>query len=95
MDRRSADGSGAGGVRFKQHTAGYEAVFSSGHEYEPGVDTGITDTNIVEAGVQPNGPDAGCDEDVMGESYCIINSPGGNGTPVARQNPVPYASCKL
>jgi hypothetical protein len=38
-------------------------------------------------------PDAGCDEDAMGEHYCIINSPGGNGTRVARQNPVPYQSC--
>jgi len=60
-----------------------------------GVDTGISDTNIADAGVQPNDPDAGCDEDAMGENYCIINSPGGNGTTVARQNPVPYASCKL
>jgi hypothetical protein len=38
--------------------------------------------------------DAGCDEDAMGVSYCIINSPGGAGTPIARQNPVSYQSCK-
>jgi len=36
----------------------------------------------------------GCDEATMGEDYCIRNSPGGNGTVVARQNPVPYQTCK-
>jgi hypothetical protein len=41
-------------------------------------------------------PDAaGCDEDALGENYCIINSPGGGGTIVTRQNPVNYSSCKL
>jgi len=36
----------------------------------------------------------GCDEDAMGEDYCIINSPGGNPTVVTRQ-PVPsYTTCK-
>jgi hypothetical protein len=40
-------------------------------------------------------PSVSCDEDAMGEDYCIRNSPGGNPTPVARQLPVPYQSCKL
>ena len=37
-----------------------------------------------------------CDEASMGEHYCIINPPGsvGNGTVVARQNPVSYQTCK-
>jgi hypothetical protein len=37
-----------------------------------------------------------CDEATMGEHYCIINPPSsvGNGTVVARQNPVPYQTCK-
>jgi hypothetical protein len=42
--------------------------------------------------------DAGCDEEVMGEDYCIKNPAGppqGGGTQVARQNPVPYRTCKL
>jgi hypothetical protein len=44
---------------------------------------------------QPIGnPDAGCDEDAMGVNYCIINSPGGGGTIVTRQNPVDYHTCK-
>ena len=41
------------------------------------------------------GTDPGCDEATLGEDYCIRNFPGGNGTPVARQKPVPYQSCKL
>jgi len=43
-------------------------------------------------------PDAGCDDDVMGENYCIINPAGpaqGGGTVVARQNPVDFTACKL
>lgn len=40
-------------------------------------------------------PDAGCDEDAVGENYFIKNcSLGGGGTPVLRQNPVPYQTCK-
>jgi hypothetical protein len=40
-------------------------------------------------------PDAGCDEDAVGEDYFIKNcKPGGGGTRVARQNPVPYQTCK-
>lgn len=39
-------------------------------------------------------PDAGCDEDAMGEDYCIINSPGGNGSVVTRLNPGNYTTCK-
>jgi hypothetical protein len=42
--------------------------------------------------------DAGCDDDVMGENYCIINPPGpaqGGGTVVARQPPVDFTACKL
>jgi hypothetical protein len=45
-------------------------------------------------------PDAGlgegCDEDAMGVDYCIKN-PGttvGGGTPVARQNPPNYQTCR-
>jgi hypothetical protein len=47
--------------------------------------------------VQPQDSGASvCDEVTMGEHYCIIN-PGssvGNGTVVARQNPVLYQTCK-
>ena len=40
-------------------------------------------------------PDAGCDEDAVGEDYFIKNcTPGGGGTQVLRQNPVPYQTCK-
>jgi len=56
------------------------------------------DTNVADGGsVQPvdADPGVGCDEDAMGEDYCIRNSTGGNGTAVARQKPVPYQSCKL
>ena len=41
------------------------------------------------------GTDPSCDEATLGEDYCIRNSPGGNGTPVAQQKPVSYQSCKL
>jgi hypothetical protein len=35
-----------------------------------------------------SGPDAGCDEDAVGENYYIQNcTPGGNGTPILRQIP--------
>lgn len=46
--------------------------------------------------IEPPPPevDAGCDEDAMGVDYCIINSPGGGGSVVTRQNPVNYAACK-
>jgi hypothetical protein len=49
--------------------------------------------------VTPPPQDSGviaCDETTMGEHYCIINptSSVGNGTVVARQNPVAYQSCK-
>jgi hypothetical protein len=48
-------------------------------------DSATTETN----------PDAGCDEDAVGEDYFIKNcNPGGGGTPVARQNPIPYQTCK-
>jgi hypothetical protein len=51
------------------------------------------DTSVVGP---PATPDAGCDEDAVGESYFILNcSPAGGGTPVSRQNPVPYQTCKL
>jgi hypothetical protein len=48
---------------------------------------------------QPDASDAvvagTCDEDALGESYFIINcTPGGGGTPVLRQDPVPYPTCK-
>ncbi len=43
----------------------------------------------------PAAVDGGCDEDVLGEHYCIINSPGGNGSTVSRQLPVDYRTCKL
>ncbi|MGB8295671.1 MAG: hypothetical protein WCG85_09625 [Polyangia bacterium] len=72
------------------------------------VDAPVEPTQYSEAGttapadapdtVSPSEPDAGavCDEDAMGESYCIIN-PGttvGGGTPVARLNPAPYQTCR-
>jgi hypothetical protein len=49
-----------------------------------------------DAAVVPVAVDGGgvCDEDAMGEDYCIINSPGGNGSAVTRQNPVNYNTCK-
>ena len=40
------------------------------------------------------GIDAGCDEDAMGEDYCIINSPGGNPSVVTRQPVTSYTTCK-
>ena len=40
------------------------------------------------------GPDAGCDEDAMGEDFCIINSPGGNPSVVARFPAPDYNTCK-
>ena len=50
----------------------------------------------VDAASPSQEPDAaGCDEDALGENYCIINSPGGGGTIVTRQNPVNYSGCKL
>ena len=60
-------------------------------------DAGVPDVSIVDAPVLPidSSPDPACDEDAMGENYCIINSPGGNGTPVTRQTPPPYQSCRL
>lgn len=47
-------------------------------------------------GVLPDAADCVCDEVTMGEHYCIINPCGnvGNGTVVARQNAVPYQTCK-
>jgi hypothetical protein len=72
------------------------------------VDAPVEPTQYLEAGtnapadapdtVSPPEPDAGmvCDEDAMGESYCIIN-PGtavGGGTRAARQNPAPYQTCR-
>ena len=47
-----------------------------------------------DAAVSQNGEDAGCDEDALGESYCIVNSPGGNGSAINRLNPVAYEACK-
>ena len=59
------------------------------------VDTSVANPPAVDGGVLPIGdPDAGCDEDAMGEHYCIINHPGGNPTEITRQTPVPYQSCK-
>ncbi len=64
-------------------------------------DTGVQlDTSVVVSSCpQPDASDAvvagTCDEDALGESYFIINcTPGGGGTPVLRQDPVPYPTCK-
>ena len=65
----------------------------------PRNDTGIpVDTSdVVDAGSAPIDADlgVGCDEDAMGQDYCIRNSAGGNPTAVPRQLPVPYQSCRL
>ena len=68
----------------------------------PTPDAGAPDQSDVGTAPQLDGPSpvqeadaAGCDEDALGENYCIINSPGGGGTIVTRQNPVNYSSCKL
>jgi hypothetical protein len=49
-------------------------------------------------GLVASGPETGsaCDEQTMGEDYCIRN-PGtsvGGGTKVSRQNPVLYSTCR-
>jgi len=63
-------------------------------------DTGPTpppDVPVAGSCTQPDaGPGEGCDEDAMGVDYCIKN-PGttvGGGTPVARQNPPNYQTCR-
>jgi hypothetical protein len=67
----------------------------------PPSDSGVSASPDAPAAASCPQPDASlganCDEDAMGVDYCIIN-PGttvGGGTPVARQNPVPYPTCKL
>ena len=61
--------------------------------------TGSADAAKERPDLAPRAQDSGatvCDEATMGEHYCIIN-PGssvGNGTVVARQNPVLYQTCK-
>jgi len=47
-----------------------------------------TVTTTVTTTVTGTTPDAGCDEDAVGENYYIQNcAPGGNGTPILRQLP--------
>ncbi len=68
----------------------------------PDVSMEIPDGPVSSGGIDSpplgTGPEVGstCDEDAMGEDYCIRN-PGtsvGGGTKVTRQNPVPYLTCK-
>ena len=67
---------------------------------QPYPDAGPTaqpDVPVAGSCTQPDaGPGEGCDEDAMGVDYCIKN-PGttvGGGTPVARQNPPNYQTCR-
>jgi hypothetical protein len=82
--------------------SGRKAQVDAPPDHAPLWDAGAPDQSDVGMAIQADapsparGPDAaGCDEDALGENYCIINSPGGNGTIVTRQNPVNYSSCKL
>jgi hypothetical protein len=82
--------------------SGKKAQVDAPLDHPPPPDAGATDQ--ADVGTAPPAdavplsqePDAaGCDEDALGENYCIINSPGGGGTIVTRQNPINYSSCRL
>ena len=62
-------------------------------------ETALPDASAGASCPQPDASDAvvagTCDEDAVGEDYFIKNcNPGGGGTPVLRQDPVPYPTCK-